>query len=108
MSSVLAWRIAAPARVYRSLNALIETAAVRERIDPANANSLLAGHALVIDGSDNFATRLTVNEAAVELRIPLVSASAAQFQGQLALLRGWEADQPCYRCFVGDAFVSDD
>ncbi|HEU4704292.1 MAG TPA: ThiF family adenylyltransferase, partial [Sphingomicrobium sp.] len=63
---------------------------------------------LVLDGSDNFATRLAVNEACVALKIPLVSAAAAQFQGQIALLRGWEADQPCYRCFVGDAFDSDD
>jgi adenylyltransferase/sulfurtransferase len=63
---------------------------------------------MVLDGSDNFATRLTVNEACVALQIPLVSAAAAQFQGQIALLHGWEVDQPCYRCFVGDAFDNDD
>ena len=31
-----------------------------------------------------------------------------QFQGQVALFRGWEADKPCYRCFVGDAFDAED
>jgi molybdopterin/thiamine biosynthesis adenylyltransferase len=51
---------------------------------------------------------LTVSRACVALKIPLVSAAAAQFQGQIALLRGWQAGQPCYRCFVGDAFDSDD
>jgi len=58
----------------------------------------------VIDGSDNFATRLAVSDACVGLGIPLVSAAAVQFQGQVGLFR----TRPCYRCFVGDAFDSDD
>ena len=69
-----------------------------------NADGLLGGHDLVIDGSDNFATRLAVSDACVELGIPLVSAAAVQFQGQVGLFRG----RPCYRCFVGDAFDADD
>ncbi len=92
----------------QSVNSNIEVAAAGQRLDANNAQSLLAGHDMVLDGSDNFATRLTVNEACVALAIPLVSAAAAQFQGQVALLRGWEASQPCYRCFVGDAFDNDD
>ena len=92
----------------RSLNSDIAVAPVERRLTDENAQSLLAGHDLVLDGSDNFATRLAVNEACVALAVPLVSAAAAQFQGQVALLRGWEAGQPCYRCFVGDAFDADD
>ena len=65
---------------------------------------LLAGHDLVIDGSDNFATRLAVSDACVALGIPLVSAAAVQFQGQVGLFRA----KPCYRCFVGDAFDAED
>jgi adenylyltransferase/sulfurtransferase len=38
----------------------------------------------------------------------LLSAAAAQFQGQVALFRGHEPNRPCYRCFVGDAFDADD
>ncbi|NWO96208.1 ThiF family adenylyltransferase, partial [Escherichia coli] len=34
-------------------------------------------------------------------RIPLVSAAVSEFEGQLGVFRGWEADRPCYRCFVG-------
>ena len=45
-----------------------------------------------------------VSDAAVRLGIPLISAAAQQFQGQVALFRG----KPCYRCFVGDAFDADD
>ena len=86
------------------LNADIEVAAVAHRIATDNAASLLAGYDLVIDGSDNFATRLAVSDACVRLAIPLVSAAAVMFQGQVGLFRG----APCYRCFVGDAFDSDD
>lgn len=98
----------AAAAFARALNSNVRVDPVAKRLDGGNAQGLLAGHGLVLDGSDNFATRLAVNEACVALKIPLVSAAAAQFQGQIALLRGWEADQPCYRCFVGDAFDSDD
>jgi adenylyltransferase/sulfurtransferase len=87
-----------------ALNGNVEVRSVRERIAPENAAELLTGHDLVIDGSDNFATRLTVSDAAVGLGIPLLSAAAVQFQGQVALFRG----KPCYRCFVGDAFDAED
>jgi adenylyltransferase/sulfurtransferase len=87
-----------------ALNGNVEVRSVRERIAPVNAAELLTGHDLVIDGSDNFATRLTVSDAAVGLGIPLLSAAAVQFQGQVALFRG----KPCYRCFVGDAFDAED
>ncbi len=77
---------------------------IDERIDAGNAAELLAGHDLVIDGTDNFATRLAVSDTCVALGLPLLSAAAQQFQGQVALFR----DRPCYRCFVGNAFDADD
>lgn len=86
------------------LNRFVEARPVQERIGPDNAQQLVAGHDLVIDGSDNFATRLAVSDACVALRIPLISAAAIQFQGQVGLFRS----RPCYRCFVGDAFDSED
>jgi adenylyltransferase/sulfurtransferase len=98
----------AAAAFVRGLNSHVEVLPVGRRITNDNAEAVLEGHDMVLDGSDNFATRLAVNDACVALRIPLISAAAAQFQGQIALLRGWQADQPCYRCFVGDAFDADD
>ena len=92
------------AKFVARLNHFIEVEPKQERVDPQNAGDLLAGHDLVIDGSDNFATRLAVSDACVVLGIPLLSAAAVQFQGQVGLFRR----QPCYRCFVGDAFDSDD
>lgn len=73
------------------------------RLDAGNAAALLAGHDVVADGSDSFATRLAVADAALALHVPLVSAAVGPFEGQLAIFRGWEADRPCYRCFVGAA-----
>jgi adenylyltransferase/sulfurtransferase len=71
------------------------------RLDAANGAALLAGADVILDGCDGFATRLAVADLALALRIPLVSAAVGQFEGQLAVYRGWEADKPCYRCFVG-------
>jgi molybdopterin/thiamine biosynthesis adenylyltransferase len=88
----------------RDRNRFVQVNPVCGRIDAANAEGLLAGHSLVIDGSDNFATRLAVSDACVRLASPLLSAAAVQFQGQVGLFRG----RPCYRCFVGDAFDAED
>ena len=92
------------AEFARSINPFVDAIASEVRIDTGNAPELLAGHDLVLDGSDNFATRLAVSDGCVGLGIPLVSAAAVQLQGQVGLFRG----QPCFRCFVGDAFDSDD
>ncbi len=71
------------------------------RITNRNAGEIIAGADLVLDGSDNFETRLAVAGAALQLQVPLVSASVSEFEGQLAVYRGWESDKPCYRCLVG-------
>ncbi|HEX8526108.1 HesA/MoeB/ThiF family protein [Allosphingosinicella sp.] len=81
---------------------------VEERLTAANVGALLDGSDLVVDGSDNVATRLIVSDHCTAARIPLVSASIGQFQVQIGTFRGWEPGLPCYRCFVGDAFDSDD
>jgi adenylyltransferase/sulfurtransferase len=91
------------ARFIGKRNSHIECQTVADRIDTDNADAILSAHDLIVDGTDNFATRLVVNDAAVRLGIPLISAAAQQFQGQVALFRS----KPCYRCFVGDAFDAD-
>lgn len=99
-----AGKAALAAAFVTAANPFVAVEGVGERIGPANASKLLSGHDLVIDGSDNFATRLAVSDACVAARLPLVSAAAIQFQGQIGLFRG----RPCYRCFVGDAFDAED
>ena len=78
------------------------------RITAANAGAILSGADLVLDGCDNFATRLAVSDACVRLGIPLTSAAVGRFQGQVANFAGHLEGQSCYRCFVGDAFDAED
>lgn len=94
-------KVDAAARALHRLNRHVAVMPVEARVDAANAPKLLAGADVILDGCDNFATRLAVSDAAQALRIPLVSAAVGQFEGQLAVFRGWEADKPCYRCLVG-------
>ncbi|WP_183921473.1 MULTISPECIES: molybdopterin-synthase adenylyltransferase MoeB [unclassified Sphingomonas] len=93
---------AAAAAVAR-LNPHVAVRPLVSRIDIANAATLLDGADAVIDGSDNFDTRLAVADAALALRVPLISAAVGRFEGQIGVFRGWEPDRPCYRCFVGGA-----
>ena len=90
------------------MNPDVRFEAVPQRLTAANAAELLAEVDLVLDGSDNFATRLVVSDHLTGARVPLVSGAIGQFQAQVGTFRGWEQDKPCYRCFVGDAFDAED
>ena len=79
-----------------------------DRIGRDNAAALVAGSDLALDGTDNFATRLVVSDACVAAGIPLLSAAVGRFQGQVGAFAGHLPDQPCYRCYVGDAFDNDE
>ena len=92
----------------RALNPHVSVTAERMRIGSENAAQLLRNMDVVLDGSDNFKTRLAVADAANAAQVPLVSAAIGQFHGQLGTFRGWEAEKPCYRCFVGDAHDAED
>ena len=78
---------------------------VAERITAANAAALITGATLVLDGCDNFATRLAVSDACVVAGVPLVSAAVGRFQGQVAAFAGHLPGPACYRC---DAFDAED
>jgi len=95
-------KAAAAAAAAVRLNPHVAAEARSLRVDGANVAALIADADVVLDGCDNFATRLLVADAAYAARVPLVSAAIGQFDGQLSVFRGWEAEKPCYRCFVGD------
>jgi molybdopterin-synthase adenylyltransferase len=94
-------KVEAAAAAVARLNPDVTVHAHATRIDAGNVRDLLAGADAVLDGTDNFETRLLVADAALAMRIPLVSAAVGEFEGQLGVFRGWEAEKPCYRCFVG-------
>ena len=85
----------------RRINPHVDAVAVAERLDESNAEVLLAGASLILDGCDNFETRLAANRAAVARHIPLLSAAIGAFEGQVALYEGWRAECACYACLVG-------
>lgn len=78
------------------------------RMTADSVPEMLEGASLVLDGTDNFATRLAVSDACVAERVPLLSAAVGRFQGQVGAFAGHLAGQACYRCYVGDAFDADD
>ena len=102
-ADVGAGKAAGAAAVVARINPHVAVEPRVARLDAGNAAALLAGADVVLDGCDNFATRLAVADAALAARVPLVSAAVGRFEGQLGVFRGWEAGRPCYRCFVGDA-----
>src|SRR5690606_23155597 len=70
-----------------------------ERLVTDNAGELLAGHDLVLDGSDNFATRYAANDACYRLGIPLLSGALLRFEAQIGLFQAHLGPpHPCYRC----------
>jgi molybdopterin/thiamine biosynthesis adenylyltransferase len=101
-ADVGAGKVAAAALAAHRINPHVVIDQRPERLTPDNAARLLGGADVVIDGTDSFTTRLAVADAAHALRIRLVSSAVGQFEGQLGVFRGWEADKPCYRCFVGN------
>lgn len=84
----------------RALNPSVEVVGVATRLQASNAQSMLAGQQVVIDGSDNFATRYAANDACVALGLPYVHGSVFRFEGQVSVF--WPARPgrhgPCYRC----------
>ena len=108
MADVGRLKIEAAAEAAARLNPDVMVSGAAERLGPGNVARLLEGADVVLDGSDNFATRLVVSDHSTAARMPLVSAAIGQFQAQIGTFEGWRADAPCYRCFVGDAFDAED
>jgi molybdopterin/thiamine biosynthesis adenylyltransferase len=89
------------------VNAHVDVEAMAQKLDAANAPYLLQGATLVLDGTDDFATRFAVNAACHELAIPLVSGAVGRWDGQVATFKSGPTKAlpphqrlPCYRCFV--------
>ncbi len=93
-----AGKLKAPLAMERlsEMNSGIVLQAFDERLTRENVLDVLRDFDLVLDGSDNFATRYLVNDACLVLGIPLVSASIFKFEGQLTAL--CTDGGPCYRC----------
>lgn len=74
---------------------------VAQRLSGENAEALLDGHDVILDGTDSFASRFAVNSASQTLSIPLVSGALGRFDLQLSVFNA-QPTSPCYRCFVSE------
>ena len=91
-----------------AINPEVRVTALAERVDGKRLEALARDADVVIDGSDNFATRHAVNRACVLLKKPLVSGAAVRFDGQVAVFDLRAPDSPCYACLFPEHGESED
>ncbi|MEL7466463.1 MAG: HesA/MoeB/ThiF family protein [Pseudomonadota bacterium] len=85
------------AQTVRSINPNVHIRLHQTRLTDENIDAIIKPYRLVIDGSDNFATRYMVNRKCVERDVTLVSAALSPWEGQLSVFKPWEGG-PCYEC----------
>ncbi|MFE4359526.1 adenylyltransferase/sulfurtransferase MoeZ [Kitasatospora sp. NPDC056800] len=85
----------------KEINPYVNVVLHEERLDNSNVMEIFAGYDLIVDGTDNFATRYLVNDAAVLLGKPYVWGSIYRFDGQASVF--WAEHGPCYRCLYPEA-----
>ena len=91
-------KVDSAAQSIAAINPDVRVIALQERADAARLNELVAEADLVLDCSDNFATRHAVNAACVAHRKPLVSGAAIGFDGQISVYDTRAEANPCYAC----------
>jgi molybdopterin/thiamine biosynthesis adenylyltransferase len=82
----------------QQINPEITVNALNERVDDVRLAALVADADVVLDCTDNFATRHAVNRACVAARKPLVSGAVIRFDGQISVFDPRSGEQPCYSC----------
>jgi molybdopterin-synthase adenylyltransferase len=84
-------------RTLTAINPEVRLEAIKGSLTDANLDQVVAATDLVVDASDNFATRFAVNAACFAARVPLVSGAAIRTEGQVAVFSG-QPGGPCYQC----------
>jgi adenylyltransferase/sulfurtransferase len=92
-------KVVSAAESLAELNPLCGVETFDLRLNPDNVGQVVQGFEVVLDASDNFPTRFLVSECCWRYKIPLVSAAATGWHGQLLVVQPG-AEDPCYRCLV--------
>jgi adenylyltransferase/sulfurtransferase len=95
-------KVDAAAQRLLAVNPEVRVERVAARVGAAELGPLVAQCDVVLDCSDNFATRHALNAACVRARRPLVSGAAVRFDGQVAVFDARDNGAPCYHCLFGD------
>jgi adenylyltransferase/sulfurtransferase len=80
------------------MNPDVQVIPYQDKLTSANIMQFIEGYDYILDGSDNFATRFLVNDAAFFLKKTLISGSIFRFEGQVTVLKPTMGPYPCYRC----------
>ena len=91
-------KVASAQTALHDINPDVECITLPVRVDAAQLQDLVSKADIVLDCSDNFATRYAVNRVCLELRKPLVSGAAIRFDGQIAVFDSRNDGAPCYHC----------
>jgi molybdopterin/thiamine biosynthesis adenylyltransferase len=84
------------------MNPEIQIKAIDHRLEENELETEIANSSVVLDCTDNFATRFAVNRACVRARKPLVSGAVIRFEGQITVFTPGYDDSPCYNCLYPD------
>ncbi len=96
-------KTASAAKQLKALNPEIAVNTINRKLDDAGLLEQARAVDVVVDASDNFATRFAVNAACVAAKKPLVSGAVVRFEGQVAVFRPDLPDSPCYRCLYAES-----
>ncbi len=101
-------KVAAARARLAAINPEVAVVAVPLRVGPSELVALVDRADVVLDCSDNFATRHAINRACVRGRKPLVSGAAVRFDGQLGVFDPRDPSSPCYHCLFGEGDEAED
>jgi len=102
LADVGAPKVEAAAKRLAAINPEPTIVALARRVDADALASLVSDADVVLDCTDNFATRHAINRACVAARVPLVSGAAIRFDGQIAVFDPRDPLSPCYHCLFGE------
>jgi adenylyltransferase/sulfurtransferase len=86
----------------QALNPEIQITTLNQRLEGEQLAKQVGMADVVLDCSDNFATRFTLSQACVEAGVPLVSGAAISMEGQVTVFHNEQQDSPCYHCLYHD------
>lgn len=94
-------KVDSAAVTLQSINPEIKISVIAERLNGEKLKHRVQQADVVVDATDNLASRLDINQQCFLTRTPLVSASAIRWEGQLTVFDSRQQDSPCYQCLYG-------
>lgn len=95
-------KVESAATSIHKLNPGIETVCINQKLEETELQNLLADVSLLVDATDNFASRFMINRACYNTHTPLVSGAAIRMEGQVSVFDFSDPESPCYRCLYDE------